>query len=302
MRKALIAALLGLAPLAPAAAGMPVTEKMKCPIGGAEFDYVTTASYSTFGERPDGKPYGSWTFPMALPECPDNGLVLYKDYTAEEVAKLEPLIAGDAYRALKPEHTQYYRAYWLMREMGVEPQRYLWALLQAGWEADGKPELRARYLGELAEVSATLEARPTDLNWIGMAGRAINALRELGRFDEAMARLDKLPLQRLAAAAPATAGADTPEAREARAKGGWRTYFQSLRKVIARKDASSEPFDMLPRTMALANCIDKADGLGEHERAFCEAETVGVEELRTSRAKLDDELKAVNRPREDSGR
>lgn len=52
----------------PAAAGIPVRQRMTCPIGGEAFTYNTTASYTTFGSRPDGKPYGSWIFPLALPE------------------------------------------------------------------------------------------------------------------------------------------------------------------------------------------------------------------------------------------
>src|SRR5687768_13394200 len=139
MRKLVFAAALAAAPLLPAGAGMPVTRDMTCPIGGAAFKFTTTASHTTFGTRPDGKPFGSWTFPLALPECPDNGLVLYKDYTPEEVARLEPLVASEAYQALRKEDTPYYRAYWLMRAMELVPERYLWALLQAGWEAEAKP-------------------------------------------------------------------------------------------------------------------------------------------------------------------
>jgi hypothetical protein len=305
MRKAVMAAvLLAAVPPAPAAAGVPVTQTMKCPIGGAEFRFTSTASYSTWGERPDGKPYGSWRFPLALPECPDNGLVLYKDYTAEEVAKLEPLVASGAYQALRAADTPYYRAYWLMREMGVEPERYLWALLQASWEADGKPELRARYLAELAEASARVEPRPGDLNWIGMEGRAVNALRELGRFDEALARLEKVPLLSLDIAIPEgeAVPAETQEARNARVRRGWLGYFKSLRAVMERRDKSAEPLDMIPRRFALASCLDGGDKLGEHDKAFCEKEKEGVEELRAARAKLDQDLQAVNRPRDEAGR
>src|SRR5688572_27842117 len=160
MRKLVLAAALAAAPLIPASAGTPVTKDMICPIGGAAFQFTTTGSYTSFGTRPDGKPYGSWTFPLALPECPDNGLVLYKEYTPEEVAKLEPLVASDAYQALRKEDTPYYRAYWLMKAMDLGPERYLWALLQAGWEAEARPDLRKRYLAELAEASAAVPARP----------------------------------------------------------------------------------------------------------------------------------------------
>ncbi|HEX2764868.1 MAG TPA: hypothetical protein VHM92_13630 [Allosphingosinicella sp.] len=284
MRILLTAALL----LAPAAvgAGTPTVQKMTCPIGGAGFDYKTTVSYSTWGERPDGKPYGSWTFPLALPECPDNGLVLYKEYDAEEVAKLEPLVASEAYQALRKADTPYYRAYWLMKAMGLGPERYLWALLQASWEAEGRGELRARYLAELADSSAKVPARPGDMNWIGMEARAANALRELGRFDEAMARLDNVPLTGLDAAMP-TGAAATPQAiAEVRTRRGWLAFIRGLKVAIARRDASIEPLDLIPRSIAVGRCIDAAVSLDEAGRVYCEKEKAAVDELRLAREKL----------------
>jgi hypothetical protein len=297
MRHFLPAALLAALalPTAAATAGTPVVRKMTCPIGGKAFDFATTGSYSTAGARPDGKPYGSWTFPLALPECPDNGLVLYKEYEPAEVEKLAPLVASDAYQALRREDTPYYRAYWLMREMGLGPESYLWALLQASWEADSKPALKARYQAELAEASAKVAADPASLNWLGMEGRAINALRELGRFDEAQARLARLPAAGLAPVAGEAAD-------QARARKAWGDFLAGQRKAIARKDASSEPLDLIPRREALSRCLAAAAPAGEHDRAFCTAEDKAVEALRAARAKLDADAKAVAESRDKGGR
>lgn len=269
---------------------------MTCPVGGGKFDFRAVPPPVVAGERPDGRPYGDVKFPLALPECPGNGLVLYKDYDAAEVAKLEPLIASETYRALRKDDTQYYRAYWLMREMGVAPERYLWALLQASWEAEGRPELRARYLAELAEVSAKVPPRASDLAWIGMEGRAINALRELGRFDEALARLDKVPLETLAAPAA------SETAVQARSRRGWQQYFAGMRAAIERKDPGIEPIDLLPRSVAFGRCLDQAGKLDETGRAFCEKESAGVAELKAARDKQAKELEALRQSREASGR
>ncbi|MGZ8307975.1 MAG: hypothetical protein ACXWU6_15480, partial [Allosphingosinicella sp.] len=252
------------------------------------------------GERPDGRPIGSVRFPLTLPECPDNGLVLYKDYDPGEVAKLEPLVASEAYRALRDAETQYYRAYWLMREMGVGPDLYLWALLQASWEAEGRPELRKRYLAELVEASAKVPPRPADLTWIGMEGRSINALRELGRFDEALARLDKVPLAGLDA--PAGAAATPEAAASARTRRGWRAFFAAIRPAIERRDSSAEPLDLLPRGVAAGRCLDEAGKLDELGRAFCEKEAEAVAAVRASRDKQAKELEALRQSRETSGR
>ncbi len=289
-------------PAAGAPAPVSASRTMTCPIGGGEFQFQAVAPPVVAGERPDGRPYGNLKFPLTLPECPANGLVLYKEYDKGEIAKLEPLLASEAYQALRKEDSQYYRAYWLMREMGVAPERHLWALLQASWEAEGRPELRARYLTELVEGSAKVPPRLADLTWIGMEGRAINALRELGRFDEALARLDKVPLESLATSAPAGTAA-TPEAlSQARSRRGWQLFFTGIRTVIERRDSAIEPIDLLPRSIAYGRCLDEAGKLDETGRAFCEKETAGIADLRAARDKQARELEALRRSREASGR
>ena len=298
MRKLVLAAAVA-ALLSPAlAASAPVRRAMTCPIGGEKFTFQTVESIVSTGERPDGKPYG--TFPFDLPECPKNGLVLYKDYEPEEVAKLEPLVASEEYQALRKVDVPFYRAYWLMGRMDVPPAPRLIALQRAIWSADAKPELRARYLAEFADETAKLPAKPEDVNWIGMEGRAINALRELGRFDEASARLAKLPLSALAVAAPKAADS-SPAAQQARARRNWHSWFKSLKAVIARGDASAEPFDMLPRRVALGRCADGGT-LSETQQAFCTANQSAVAELQASRLKMEAELKAIADKREKSGR
>ncbi|MEA3040751.1 MAG: hypothetical protein QOC65_240 [Sphingomonadales bacterium] len=289
-------------PVAPVAADTAVSETMTCPIGGGSFTFTAAASYTASGERPDGKPFGSRAFPLPLPECPDNGLVLYKDYTPEEVAKLEPLVASEAYRALRKEDTPYYRAYWLMKAMDLGAERYLWALLQAGWEAEARPDLRKRYLAELVEASAQVPPRPGDLNWIGMEGRAINALRELGRFDEALARLEKVPVAGLEVEMPAGAAVPQEAIAQARTRRAWHAFFAAIRPAIERHDASIEPLDLLPRSVALGRCIEVAAKLDEAGRGFCDKESAAVAELRASRDKLARELEALRQSREASGR
>jgi hypothetical protein len=280
---------------------VPAAQTMTCPIGGATFEYRPAPPAAGLGERPDGKPYGTGAWPMPLPECPGNGLVLYKDYSPQEVAKLEPLVAADAYQALRKEDSQYYRAYWLMKQMGLGPEDYLWVLLQASWQAEDRPDLRKRYLAELAAESAKVPVRPGDLNWIGMEGRAVNALRELGRFEEAQARLDKVPVKALDVAAP-VAGDQSAAAKQARVRRAWLHYFEQMRIVLARKDPSLEPFELLPRSIALGRCLGDSSGLVEAQAAFCAGEQAAVDQLRAARAKEAQELEALRKSREESGR
>ncbi|HEX8527123.1 hypothetical protein [Allosphingosinicella sp.] len=193
------AALLAAAAAAwPASAGMPVTQRMTCPIGGRSFEFTTTASYSTWGARPDGKPFGSWEFPLALPECPDNGLVVYDRFDEEQLDRLRPLIRSPEYQALRRSgDTSYYRAYWLMQRMGAPVTHSLWMLVQASWQADGDAALRRRYLEELV-AGAPAMGEPSDVENVAVRSRVINALRELGRFEEAKAMLDSTPVESIA--------------------------------------------------------------------------------------------------------
>lgn len=255
----------------PARAGMPMPEEMTCPIGGEAFTYIGTASYSSWGSRPDGKPYGSWEFPIPLPECPSNRLVLYKKFDATEIKALKSLINTPEYKRLAGE-TGYYRAAWLMKAMnnGKLTDR-LWMITQASWQADGDPERKARYQREFAEGVAALPAAPDDLDWVVLSGRAANAWRELGEFERANAAITKLPMasldvpipeEKVEGTTPSGLGKIIRNANEieaAKAKRSWIGYFEALTKVIARGDRSSEPLDMIPARVVLGKCMRWGD-------------------------------------------
>lgn len=232
MRRAAAALLaLAVAP-APALAGIPVTREMTCPIGGERFSFTTTASYSVFGARADGKPYGSWDFPLAIPECPGNGLVMYKDFDQAELTRIGAIIAGDDYRALRRDSTPYYRLHWLLGRMEAPREQVLWALIQATWEDPDQSPRRMRYLGEIATIALAETAAPASLPDYGLRAYGINALRELGRFEEADALLARTPLGPLRPEGT-LAGADP------RQRAGWLQHYTKLQTVLARRDRAT---------------------------------------------------------------
>jgi hypothetical protein len=257
----------------PASAGFPVTQRMTCPVGGEQFTFTTTPSYSTWGSRPDGKPYGSWEFPLDLPECPGNRLILYKDFDAPELDRLKALIVKPEYRALAGE-AQYYRLHWLMREMGAPALDHLWALLQAGWQVPDESEPRRRYLSEFAAGMDALGGAPANGADFAMRGRWINALRELGRFDEAQALLNRTSTEPLRL--PASGGNGIEDAQE------WLGYFRQLGTLIGRRDASAEPLDAIPSDAAIALCVHHEERLSQWDRAFCASKAREVEQVRQS--------------------
>jgi hypothetical protein len=250
-------ALLALALPVAGDAGVPMSQRATCPIGGRSFEYVTAASYTTWGARPDGRPFASWEFLLALPECPDNGLVMYRAFSEEEVARLRPLVASPEYQALRRSgDTSYYRASWLMERMGAPATHSLWALVQASWQAEADPALRRRYLEELVRRGSAL-GEPRDLEAVAVRARVANALRELGRFEEAAAMIAATPVETLA-----------PDSETVRATADWRGHYRRLGIVVARRDASIEPIDMIPRREAQRRCQQPA-ALDAAARALC---------------------------------
>lgn len=279
----LIAMLLAAAP-ATAVAGMPVKVKETCPVGGETFTYETTSSYSIFGLRPDGKPYGSWTFPLALPVCPKNGLVMYREFDKAQLARLPALITTPEYVALRPAETPYYRAAWLARALDPKSHDSAWLLLSASWEAD--PSQKARYQAEFAAAAEAAPREPASLNWLALLLRAVNARRELGRFDEAAATLAALP--RDALEPPTAAPVEGGEAeRDEENRQGWRKFAADLQRAIARRDADSEPLDLVPVEVAASHCLGIPGEVPPREDPLCGEEAIAakVAEFRKNRSR-----------------
>lgn len=252
-------AALALAGLAGAAnAGWPTPVKMTCPVGGQTFTFIDTASYSTWGRRADGKPYGSWEFPKPLAECPGNRLVIFTHFTPEQIKQLKPILASPEYKALASE-TTYYRTRWLGTALKIPSVPDVWLLLQASWQADGDPARKARYQRELLTA---IDAEPVaaDHGWFVNQLRAVNTERELGQFDAATARIARL---REALSKPSPYADDktpdaTPEDNEAARKNQLVTLDKQA-LVIARQDAGSEPLELITPRIAARKCIGLID-------------------------------------------
>lgn len=255
MRRAVIA--LAMAACAvPAHAGFPVESEETCPVGGEKFKYTTTGSYSTFGERPDGKPFGSWSFPLAMPECPSNHLVVYREFKPEEIAPLTTLVKSREYKALRRE-TQYFRAAWLAERMDpADPLSGTFLLLSATWETDGDPKTKARYQRAFAAAASAKPVDPKDTATLVLRYRLANAYRELGEFALANTALDSLPQDALDVAVPT--GDDVPY--EVESDAATRRYLfdmiPKMRAVIAGGDTSSEPLALMDDDFVAALCAD----------------------------------------------
>lgn len=234
----------------PAQASTFTEEEVVCPVGGEKFTRMALMSISTWGALPDGMPLGSGRFPVELPQCPSNGLVMYRDFTPEEVARLAPFIASEGYKALRSAgETPRYLAYRTAQFLGDKDLH--WWLLEASWEAkndDPAGERARRYNTEFVEAARLVKPDAGNLEAIAARFRLANGLRELGSFDEAEAVRASIVIS------PKAGGKGT-EARENRT--AWAGMIADLAGPIARKETSRIPIDMLGVREAAGFCLRK---------------------------------------------
>lgn len=273
MRKAIthvsFALILPLASMS-AVAGTPYEVDMVCPIGGEKFKHISTASYSIFGARPDGKPYGSWTFPMPIPVCPSNLLPIYSKFTPEEIAKLEPLVRSAEYRAIATANKPYFNAAWLMEKSGAKPEAIAWMIVKASWEADDEPQLKRAYQeAYVARIRALPEAGDAT-DWLFYQVRAANGLRELSRFEDATAMIATLQpkANALVAAAKAEPVKNNDKDRLENAE-YLVSFLDKLADTVTARNPSSEPVTMLDPRSAESMCKQEGAALNEADRAAC---------------------------------
>ena len=111
-------------------------ETFTCPIGGKKFKANTVMSNSTFGERPDGKPYSPMPI-YPIIECPDNGFLLFDEkFSDQELKKLNEVVFTAEYQNMRTTETPHFRAYWLKKEVGRPSLQKISSIRQAVWETD----------------------------------------------------------------------------------------------------------------------------------------------------------------------
>ncbi|MCW2396318.1 MULTISPECIES: hypothetical protein [unclassified Sphingobium] len=258
----LVLVVIGTLLAAPAPATTFIPETKICPVGGKTFTAQIMASNSTFGQRPDGKPYSPTPVPPII-ECPDNGFLLYKDaFSSDEVKRATPLVASDVYQAMRSSETQHYRSWWLQNAMGSnDPYALATALLIASWETDNDPARKARYQQAFLDTAAALRPDGQKEDWFWITLRAANASRELGLFDAALSRLDDL------AEKTEWAGGDTDPA--------FLLHYLSTLKALAQASVTaSEPTMLVPAEEAAFRCVLESTTLAAIERTACESENV----------------------------
>jgi hypothetical protein len=228
------------------------------------FEAMEIGSSSSWGQRPDGRSYG--TLPVwPLLVCPKNGFVIFSDeFSSDEIALLTRAIEEPDYKAMAASDNAHYRAAWLARKIGRAKAFEAALLMQAGWDSEEDAARKRRYQAEFAEVADGLsldESENGDHFWLALRG--VNALRELGQFDRAAVRLEKI---KSAATYPTDAGE----------KEGADYLVGGLSDLIADKNDFAEPTNLIPRDIAEVRCKSGLALTGAELRA-CET-PIPVEE------------------------
>ncbi|HMJ93409.1 MAG TPA: hypothetical protein VK472_04850 [Allosphingosinicella sp.] len=229
-----------------------------CPLGGARFEH--DVGYFTYPlvTFPDGSYPGDEGVDAELPACPGSGLLIlpdfeassaaggmaYSQYSADELARLPALIADPAYRAAAGDG-RHMQAYWLASKLG-RPADLRFALLQRSTWAAVDPALRRKLVERLVEEGPALirsSGDPDSAKRIQLY-LIVNGLRELGRFDEALALLERIESEGPAVPAPVD-----PDSIY-----GPGAYAPQMRAAIAEKDMDRFPVGLMPPKWAGSIC------------------------------------------------
>jgi hypothetical protein len=201
-----------------------------CPVGGESYKSFEIGSTSSFGMRLDFRRIGPAGH-LPIYECP-NGFIPYKDekeFTADDIAKLTPLVASAAFQDARANDMPSMRLVLEQRAVGGALDLIAYYTLKAAFEAEdaGKEDLRQKHLAEAADAyDAFIAAHPAEnkLWWIAKIEQAEIA-RQRGRFDEAIALADALTGQ-------------PPEDME------WATALvKQIRTAAEARQAAPQPFN-----------------------------------------------------------
>jgi len=161
------------------------TTESTCPLDGLKFTQSLPISGTALGMMLDFRQTGAIASPWPQAECPKDGLVLYKEFTPEEVRVLAGYVPSDAYQVLRQRQAQYWRIAHLQKALGAPLEERAPTLLKATWEA--RPRQYEEYakacLAAYQELAATQEDKKEALL---MSQLVIGELqRRLQHFDAA---------------------------------------------------------------------------------------------------------------------
>jgi len=182
-----------------ARAGIPTETTLTCPIGGEQFTITETLSCSSSGARTlSFAPVSSCDFVTRLPQCPQNFLPMYKEFSDAELDVLRGFMRSETYDSMVGQ-SRFYIAYIIEQQLGNEgPDAPFWLLLQGLWYDSENNFADADYLRAfLSEARGEIE-RESEENRPYVQSIAAYAYMKAGDFDAARvlmqaAEIDDIP-------------------------------------------------------------------------------------------------------------
>lgn len=262
-----------------------------CPLGGKRFTQAVTHPHMPLARFPDGSHMGDEWVDQQIPECPDSkllilpdflasdagtGLLAYHDYTAGELARLPALLGTEEWQAMLGE-TRTLRAYWLAKQLDRPAVDRYQLLLHASWGAEDDSQRHTALEWQVADLPGLIDALgPTDDGADFARYYVVNALRELGRFDEALALLESIEAE-----TPGARMANDPDAMFAPPP-----IAGPMRAAIVARDDDRFAIGLLSNDMAnrICNAPDYSPFRGDHAARDCAARE---EERARQQARMD---------------
>lgn len=257
----------------------PGSRSFACPISGTKFEQRVDHPHCPLVQFPDASHMGDEFIDTQIPECPDNKLLILPDFSVEppagqtlvyheygpsELQQLPGLLTSAEWAALL-RASRHQRAYWLATKLGRPANDRIQLLIRSQWATAASPTLHRSALQQLVrEIPGLIvEAKLKPEEAVVAQFLRVNALRELGQFEEASATLDALEREGMRALGP-----NDPDALFSPGD-----YGEKMRAVIAAGDDDRFAVDLLPDNFARRICgsAEPNEYRGKHAAKACAA-------------------------------
>ncbi|RFB03823.1 hypothetical protein [Parvularcula marina] len=161
-----VMAILGAPLITNGSAGIPTKVDVTCPVGGEKFVITGTASCSRMGDRTLSlRPISSCDFITRLPQCPSNGLPMYRDFTPGEVAQLEAWLKTDEFASIRSK-SRFYVAYRTERLLSPTSDPFISfeQLLIGVWYDPSNTLNDAEFMDAYFKAGTAFLAKPGDID------------------------------------------------------------------------------------------------------------------------------------------
>ncbi|MCL2485509.1 MAG: hypothetical protein FWF00_03810 [Endomicrobia bacterium] len=156
---------------------------IKCPLEGTEFTFNKMIPGALFATMLDGQQYGLLVSPDAVPKCPEDNFLIYKnDFSKKELKILKKFIASKEYKKLSENETDYWIIAQMQKKISASEKEILDSMQRATWEAYNNLD-RDKYFRYTEATIKFIDKMKTPSNEdIYLKGEL---LRRTGNFDKA---------------------------------------------------------------------------------------------------------------------